>query len=173
MAKAATQDEVPAAPAARKGGGMMTVIAAAVLASAGAGGAVYFVTGKQSHGAAGDHGEAAHAPEPAVKAPAQYLPMTPSIVVNLDDEMAMRYLQVDIELMARDPVDLEAVKLHLPRIRNTLMMLFTQQKYQDIVHREGKQALQEKALHEVQAVMKEETGKPGVEALYFTNFVMQ
>ncbi|MND09812.1 flagellar basal body-associated protein FliL [compost metagenome] len=52
-------------------------------------------------------------------------------------------------------------------------MLFGAQKPADITTREGKEKLQADVLAEMQKIMKEETGKPSVDAVYFTSFVMQ
>lgn len=194
MASAAASPE-PAAPTGKKKGGLLPLLLAAVVASGGAGGGVWFMMnsklkaagtanaeeGAGEHGAAAEeHGSSGHGDGHgggehggAADGVAQYLPMTPSIVVNLNDEVTMRYLSVDIELMARSSTAIEAATLHMPRLRNTLMLLFTQQRYEDIVTREGKEKLQKQALEAVQAVLKEETGKPRIEALFFTNFVMQ
>ncbi|VAX05680.1 hypothetical protein MNBD_GAMMA19-792, partial [hydrothermal vent metagenome] len=38
---------------------------------------------------------------------------------------------------------------------------------------EGKETLREEALEVVQQILEEETGDPGIEAVYFTSFVMQ
>jgi flagellar FliL protein len=107
------------------------------------------------------------------KLPAQYMDMQPSFVVNLEDADSMRYLQVDVQLMTRDPKAVEEIKTNMPRIRNTLMLLFSQQHAKDLNSRESKENLQKQALDQVRAVMREETGSPSVEALYFTGFVMQ
>jgi flagellar FliL protein len=107
------------------------------------------------------------------KLPAQYLEMQPSFVVNLEDDQTSRYLQVDVQLMTRDPKAADEIKANMPRLRNTLMMLFSQQHSKDLNTREGKEALQKQALDQVQAVMRDETGSPAIEALYFTNLVMQ
>jgi flagellar FliL protein len=61
----------------------------------------------------------------------------------------------------------------MPRIRNNLLMLFSAQRCADVRDRAGREKLQAAALKEVQDVLQAETGKPGVEALYFTSFVTQ
>ena len=181
MANAAAPADNPAA-APKKKGGLMPMLMIAVVAAAAAGGGAYFMlkpaAGSHS-GEAAEHGDAAAAgghddghDKPKV-ATAQYLPLSPAVVVNLDDDVAMRYLSADVELMSRNSDGIEAAKLHMPRIRNTLMMLFTQQRYDDIVSRDGKETLQKLSLEAVQGVLKEETGDPQVSGLYFTNFVMQ
>jgi len=185
MANATPADVSVAVP--KKKGGKLPMILIAVTAAAAAGGGAYFMAkpAGSSHGAeagaehgaaSGEHGAAAaneHGASGPKAGAAQYLPLSPAVVVNLDDEVTMRYLSADIELMSRSNDGIEAAKLHMPRIRNTLMLLFTQQKYGDVITRQGKEDLQKAALAAVQAVLKEETGKPGIDGLYFTNFVMQ
>ena len=162
---------------------LLIIIIALVLAGLAGGGGYWYFTQKSTssakagaghgeaaseesgHGAASEHG--------ATKGSANYLLLEPSFVVNLSDTEAMRYLQVDVQVMSRDPQVLEDAKQQMPRIRNSLLLLFGQQHAFDISSREGKEALQAKALAEVQRVLKEETGKPGIQAVYFTSFVMQ
>jgi flagellar FliL protein len=170
----ATANDLGAAPRKKSKTLIVTAAAAALAAAAGGGGAFLLLAQRQPPAAAG----AAAAPAEGLgssdrKSPAQYLAMEPAFVVNLEDDEAMRYLQIDVEVMTRDPRALAEIKIHMPRIRNALLMLFTQQHYHGIVTREGKEALQAQALAEVQKVLSEETGKPGIDALYFTNFVMQ
>jgi flagellar FliL protein len=105
--------------------------------------------------------------------PAVYLPIDPAFVVNFASQGKARFLQVTVEVMTRDPVVPEKVKLHMPVIRNNLMLLFSNQTYDTVSTLEGKEALREEALTAVQEIMENETGDPGVEAVYFTSFVMQ
>lgn len=107
------------------------------------------------------------------KGGATYFPMTPAFVVNLSDADSSRFLQIDMEVLAKNVEAADAVKLHTPQIRNSVLMLLSQQKFHDIDTREGKEALQAKVLAEIQRILTAETGKPGVEAVYFTSFVMQ
>ena len=132
----------------------------AVLGLAGAG-AWYFTQGQKESG-------------PARPAPAHYLPMSPPFVVNLDSTpMGPRYLQVEVQLMTRDPLAVEQLKRHEPALRARLLMLFAQQTYDGLASREGKEALRTQALEEVQGLMTEETGAPQAESLLFTSFVTQ
>jgi flagellar FliL protein len=106
-------------------------------------------------------------------AEAIYLPIDPAFVVNFASQGKARFLQVTVEVMTRDPAVPDKVKLHMPVIRNNLMLLFSDQSYDSISTLEGKEALREQALEVVQQILEEETGDPGVEAVYFTSFVMQ
>jgi flagellar protein FliL len=120
------------------------------------------------------------APKPAPKvaahpskAPAQYFALDPAFVVNLADTDAVRYLQADVELMTRDPATRAALEQHAPALRNRLLLLFGQQSALQISQRRGKERLQQQALAEVRAVLKEETAPDKVEAVYFTSLVTQ
>jgi flagellar FliL protein len=52
-------------------------------------------------------------------------------------------------------------------------MLFSNQDPYTLNTREGKEKLRSEALGEIQKVMKQETGRAGVESVFFTSFVMQ
>ena len=112
-----------------------------------------------------------HKPDPGK--PAQYFSFDPPLVVNFDDSQAVRFLQLSIDVMARDEKVLEAVKQHSPAIRNNLLMLMNNRDYKTLMTREGKEALRQECLKEVQKILKKETGSTGVEDLYFTSFVVQ
>lgn len=162
-----------AAPVAPKKRGKLGLIIGLVAVLAAAGGGYFFYAQRSAAKPAAEAGKTAEAGAESPGGKAHYQALTPSFTVNLDDEEASRYLQVEIEVMSRSISTLDDVKLHTPRIRNALLLLLGQQRYHDLTTREGKEALQVKVLAEIQNILKAETGKPGVEAVYFTSFVMQ
>lgn len=105
--------------------------------------------------------------------PPIYVPFEKPFVVNFEENGTMHYLQIEAEIMTRDPVLLEHIKTHMPIIRNNLVLLFSSQTMSALTTREGKEKLRAQSLAELQKIMTEQTGKPGVEAIYFTSFVMQ
>jgi flagellar FliL protein len=107
------------------------------------------------------------------KEPPQYLAFDPPLVVSFQDQSTMRFLQVTVEVMARNEETLTAVKTHMPVIRNNLLMMLGGRNMQQLTDRDSKEKLRKDALAEVQRILKENTGKPGVEELYFTSFVVQ
>lgn len=102
-----------------------------------------------------------------------YLPLDPPFVVNFQDQGQLHYLQVTMEVMARDQETIDAVKLHLPVIRNNLTLMLSSQTLESLATREAKEKIRAETLTEIQKILKEQTGQPGVEAVYFTSFVMQ
>lgn len=110
---------------------------------------------------------------PAVKLPAVYFPLKPAIIVNFQARGRQRLLQAEVSLKLREADAVAAVELHMPMIRNALVMLLSGQVYEDMQTLEGRELLRQQALTEIQGILQTEIGKPGVEQVLFTNFVMQ
>jgi flagellar protein FliL len=156
------------APAPKKGANKVVIImGVAMVAMAGVSG--YLVMNSRSAHGAG----APEEPKVALSKQEQYLAMDPPFVVNFKDEQSMRFLQVGVSLMSHDAAALAAAKEADPVIRNALVMLFSSQDYTILSDAAGKQKLQAQALDAVRKILEQRLGRPGVEALYFTSFVMQ
>lgn len=132
----------------------------------------------QAHGEKASHGSASHGSSHSSEGSegageAKYVKLGDSFVVNFMSGDQIRYLQVTIEVMTHDPAVPGEIETHLPVIRNNLVMLFSGLDYKTLSTVEGKQKIREQALHEIQKILEERTGSPGVDDLYFTGFVMQ
>ncbi len=119
-------------------------------------------------------GKAAETADAAVEhAPAHYLPLKPEFTVNFADDRKAAYLQVEITVMARKPEALTVVEEEMPVIRNDILNLLSSKTYDELSHRAGKEALAAEILKTIQGIVQERLHEPGVEAVYFTSFVMQ
>ena len=105
--------------------------------------------------------------------PAIYYPINPPIIVNFDARGRQRFLQAELALMTRDTDVVSAIELHMPMIRNSLILLIGGHLYEELQTAEGKELLRQQCLQELQRLMQQEIGKPGIEQVLFTNFVMQ
>lgn len=103
-------------------------------------------------------------------APALYTELRPAFVVNLPGN---RFMQLEIDLMARDATVIEAVKRHNPAIRNDLLLLLGSQKPSDLQSLDGKLALQQAVLEAINSILKARENALAVEEIYFSSFVMQ
>ena len=108
-----------------------------------------------------------------IQGPPIYVRLSPAFVVNFEDQTNASFLQLDVEVMTFDPAVEEAINMHMPAIRNELLLLFGGQKYEEINTREGKRKLSEEAMTAVQDVLKKFRAPDGVESVLFTSFVMQ
>ena len=133
-----------------------------VLLAALAGGGYYW----HAHRAAADN--AAKADKPEI-----FLAMDPPFVVTLRDGDALRYLQVGVTLMAHDQAAIGVAKDVDPILRDGLVSLFSSQKFETVSETAGREKLQADALAEVRKVVAKRLGRPGIDALYFTSFVIQ
>ncbi|HEY9051342.1 MAG TPA: flagellar basal body-associated FliL family protein [Gammaproteobacteria bacterium] len=121
----------------------------------------------------GGSASADNVPSPAAGRKPIYVPLNPAFVVNFENQDQVSFLQVDIEIMTYDPAVEVALKDHMPRVRNELLLLLGGKQYHEINNREGKRRLSQDAINEIQRVLKEAGAPSAVEALYFTSFVMQ
>ncbi len=173
-AKPAPPAEAPVAEAKKPPSLIVIVLVSAIAAGAVGGGVAWFVGSKAAAPPSAEEAkveEEAPIEKPAL--PAKYYALTPPFVVNLSGERGVKYLQIELQVMTRDEQSFADIKIHEPAIRNALLLLFSQQEANALTERSGKEELQAKALAEVQTVLQAETGKPGVETLLFTSFVMQ
>ena len=108
-----------------------------------------------------------------IKGPAIYFPLRPALIVNYDVRGRQRFLQAEISIMSREEDVIAAVELHMPMIRNSLILLFSGQTYDELQTDEGRELLKLDSLKALQNIMQQEIGKPGIEKILFTNFVMQ
>lgn len=159
-----------AAPAAPKGKPWLMILIVVAALAAGGGGAMFYL-GSQAKKQADTETEEKDAKP---KEPAQYVELDPPFVVNFEAKGLMRFLQVTVQVSTRDVATVELINKNDPVIRNDLIMLFGNQRYEDISTREGKEKLRVDALKVIADVVTAEGGDGSkVEQLYFTSFVMQ
>lgn len=102
-----------------------------------------------------------------------FIPLNPPIIVNIMDGNNIRHMQVIIEIKLVDPADSAKIDLHKGPIRHELILLLSSQDAATISSALGKEQLRKDALAAAQKVMQDLEGAPVIEALYFTNFIIQ
>ena len=105
--------------------------------------------------------------------PPVYVELDPDFVVSFKDQRLARFMQLRVKLMSRDADLMETVEQYKPVLRNNLLLLYSSQKFEEIVTREGKEKLLAQSLEEVNRTLEKEAGVSGIEAVYFTSFVAQ
>ena len=103
------------------------------------------------------------------------------------DGNRIRHMQVIIEIKVSKPDNAAIVEMHKGPIRHELILLLSSQDSATISSAQGKEQLRKEALEAVQKVLNklqgdtdkdnkgegEEKADPIVDALYFTNFIIQ
>lgn len=104
-----------------------------------------------------------------------YLPLAPAFVVNFQpaQKVKARFLSVEIEAMPTDAEARESIAMHMPAVRNAVILHLSKQNYDTLVTPEGKEQLRAEVLAEIQQVMSRTAQRTSVRDIYFTSFVMQ
>lgn len=120
-----------------------------------------------------EEAEVAEEAAPPPPQPAIYYPLKPPIMVDFAVRGRQRYLQAEITVMTRDSSVISTIELHQPMIRNSLVLLIGGQVFAELQTAEGKELLRQQCLQEIQRLLQQEIGKPGIEQVLFTSFVIQ
>ena len=171
-----------------KGKMIMLIVGAILLVAIAVGATLFLVGGNGSE----EEAEEAETEQPKIEAKKAYYLEFPHFVVNFEDTSIVNYMQIEMQVMAREQNVLDIVSEHMPVIRNNILLLLSTQKYEEISTFAGKEKLRGEILASIQSVVDEETaakgkskdkdaekdgdkkkGKPVIEAVYFTSFIMQ
>ena len=107
-----------------------------------------------------------------IKLPAIFYTIKPVFVVNLNSSK-VKFMQINVDLMTRNPELVPKFSDNLPLIKNELVILFSNKSYDDVKTIDGREAMRREALKIVQTILQKEVGEPCVEDLMFSGFVMQ
>lgn len=151
-----------AAPAEGEGGGgkkkkvLIIVIALVVVLALAGGGAAWFLLGGKKKGkghakaadehaeqvddSGGGHDDEDEPEDDSKKKPPVFVSLEP-FTVNLSSEASDRYLQVGIDLKVSGPDIADKIKVHLPEIRNGILLILTSKKVDELNKVEGKNRL--------------------------------
>lgn len=120
---------------------MLVIIVAAVVLVAAAAGGWFYMSKKNAADLEDDEDEVTQTAAPAApKGPPTYLPLD-TMVVNLADPGGERVAQIGVVLELSDPKATDKVKPFIPGIRNSVLLLVSQRKAEELLTREGKEQL--------------------------------
>ena len=105
----------------------------------------------------------------------RYVTLQPAFVTNYGVTKTGRltYLKADVTLKVADPESEAALKYHTPALRNALVLLFSRQEDAAVSSSDGREQIRQEALTRLRDIMQAEEGKPVIEDLVFSNFVVQ
>jgi flagellar protein FliL len=168
MAEVPVLEAAEAAPAAAGKSKKWLIGMTAVVLLAGGGAGAYFLM------APGGQTQKTQQKAREPLAPPLYVALDPPFVVNFEGEQLVRFLQVTVQVMTRDPASVDMLKANDPVVRNDLLLLLANQKYDVVATRAGKEKLRADTLAAIRHVIDSSGGKAAnIEQVYFTSFVMQ
>lgn len=144
-----------------------------VVLLAGGGAAAFFLLGGEDEDAEGAEEEVVEEVIEEPEIPAQYVKLKPEFVIGFQAGARQRFVQLSIELMTRHQSVVDALELHSPMIRNEVIRIVSSQEFNTLRTTEGREKLQADLLARMTELMEKEASTEAIEAVLFTNFVMQ
>ena len=150
---------------------IIIVVAVVLLLAIAVGVTVFMMSGDSDNTDEVAEGDAALVEE--VISPAQYIKMKPRFIVNFNVGTRQRFLQTSIEIMTRSQEVADAIELHNPMLRNSIVRILSEQDFTHLRTPEGRAELKTMLQDHLIAVLRAEADIEGIEAVLFTDFVMQ
>ena len=140
-----------------KGKLTLMIVLAVLLLAAGAGGAWWYLS---------------QIKDGTVSKPPVFVSLE-TFTVNLQSEHSDQHLQTNLTLKIGDTRTLDLIKLHMPEVRNRILLLLSNKESSQITDIAGKKKLAAELLAEVNQPFSEGSAGQIVESVLFTSFVIQ
>lgn len=93
--------------------------------------------------------------------------------VNLQPGEGDQYLQIGLVFKVSDSAAGDAIKLHMPEIRNRILLLLSSKHASELSTVDGKQKLSAEIMAEARRPLAPQPANPGIVNVFFTAFVIQ
>jgi flagellar FliL protein len=110
--------------------------------------------------------------EPAPTSSA-YVSLGDPMVLNLSGTSRLTFLQISADVLVSDSDAEETIKLHVPAIRHSLIMLLSEQKASDIKSPDKREEIRRQATAQVQSLMVDLSGSNDVSDILFSSILVQ
>ncbi|EGR0261713.1 flagellar basal body-associated protein FliL [Vibrio cholerae] len=151
---------------------LLIIIIAAVVLLAGGGGAAFFMMGSGGDEAAAD-AEQKTEQVSAPTDPVSYVNIAQPFVFNVTGDAKDRLVQIKVQLMVRGSENENLARYHSPLVESSLLATFASATVEQLRTPNGRIELRDKATDDIKAALNQAVGKPVIEKVLFTDFVMQ
>jgi flagellar protein FliL len=138
---------------------ILLVVSAVLLLCAGAGGATWYFSQVRDVAT-------------SVKKPPVFVSLD-TFTVNLQPEHSEQHLQTNLTLKVENIEAVGLIKLHMPEVRNRILLLLSSKATSQIIATDGKKELAAELLAEINQPFGEDNSGKVVESVLFTSFVIQ
>lgn len=163
-------DEEKEAP---EGGGgkskLLLVIAIVVVLIAGGAGA-FFLLGSDEEA---DTEQSEQEQAAAVVNPVAYVNIPQPFLFNVTGDKRDRLVQIKVQLMVRGIDNEDLARYHSPLIESSLLGTFASATVEQLRTANGRVELRDKATEDIKTTLNRAVGKPVIERVLFTDFVIQ
>jgi flagellar protein FliL len=152
---------------------LLIIIIAAVVLIVVAGGAAYFLLGSSEPSAAADSKQEQKQEVEKAGVPVRYVSIPQPFVFNVTGDNRDRLVQIKVQLMVRGSDNEELARYHSPLVESSLLSTFASATVEQLRSPTGRIELRDKATEDIRTALNRAVGKPVIERVLFTDFVMQ
>jgi len=116
--------------------------------------------------------QAAEEEEVAAKSSA-YVSLGDPMVLNLSGGKRLTFLQISADVLIGDADAESTIKMHVPAIRHSLIMLLSEQKASDIKSPSKREEIRQQATARVKGLIAELSGSEDVSDVLFSSILVQ
>ncbi len=150
---------------------LLIIIVAALILLLAVGGAAYWLLDSNSTPASAPASKGGGVTAPVD--PISYVNIAQPFIFNVTGKQRDRVVQIKAQLMVRGRDNEETARYHSPLIESTLLSTFASATVEQLRSTNGRVELRDQATADVQASLSQVVGKPVVERVLFTDFVIQ
>ncbi|EJG1647066.1 flagellar basal body-associated protein FliL [Vibrio parahaemolyticus] len=150
---------------------LLIIIIAVVVLLGGGGAAAFFLMGSD------DSAQAAEAEsqqtQAAVANPIAYVNLPQPFIFNVTGDRRDRLVQIKAQLMVRGSENEQLARYHSPLVESSLLSTFASATVEQLRSPTGRVELRDRASEDIKAALNAAVGKPVIEKVLFTDFVIQ
>ena len=102
-----------------------------------------------------------------------YVSLGDPMVLNLSGTKRLTFLQISADVLVSDADAEETIKIHVPAIRHSLIMLLSEQKASDIKTPAKREEIRQQATAQVQSLIVALSGSTDVSDILFSSILVQ
>ncbi|MCF6451445.1 flagellar basal body-associated protein FliL [Vibrio sp. MMG022] len=151
-------------------GKLLVIIIAVVVLLIGGGAAAFFLmgSGEPAQAAQTQQAQATTAAEPIA-----YVNIAQPFIFNVTGDRRDRLVQIKAQLMVRGSENEQLARYHSPLIESSLLSTFASATVEQLRSPTGRVELRDRASDDIKAALNAAVGKPVIEKVLFTDFVIQ
>ena len=108
-----------------------------------------------------------------VKVENAYVSLGDALVLNLRGKKRNTFLQLSADILVRDSDSEDTIKMHIPAIRHSLIVLLSEQEARDIKSPEKREAIRKIATTQIKTLIAELSGNEDVSDVLFSSILVQ
>ncbi|MBE3792681.1 flagellar basal body-associated protein FliL [Vibrio parahaemolyticus] len=150
---------------------LLIIIIAVVVLLGGGGAAAFFLMGSDDSAQAAEAGS--QQTQAAAANPIAYVNLPQPFIFNVTGDRRDRLVQIKAQLMVRGSENEQLARYHSPLVESSLLSTFASATVEQLRSPTGRVELRDRASEDIKAALNAAVGKPVIEKVLFTDFVIQ